>query len=149
MKQIAVIGGSQATTREWTLAYQLGKELAKNKFVLICGGMGGVMEAVCKGAKEIGGLTVGILPGKDPSESNPYVDLKIVTAMSHARNAIVVRSADVVIAIGGEYGTLSEIAHALIINKPVISLKSWKIKNVKYVENITTVLKELKKIFKK
>jgi hypothetical protein len=124
-KFIAVIGGSQPSTEEIKLAEAVGRELAKRGAVLVCGGLSGVMEAACQGAQSEGGLTIGILPGETRQMANPYVQIPIVTGMSYARNVIVVRSAQAVIAIGGSYGTLSEIGHALQSGIPVIGLKTW------------------------
>jgi uncharacterized protein (TIGR00725 family) len=93
--------------------------------VVVCGGLGGVMEAACRGAKDAGGTTVGILPGHGRADANPYVDVAIATGLGEARNALVVRAADALIAIGGEYGTLSEIALALKAGKPVVGIESW------------------------
>lgn len=126
---IAVIGGNgeSADSEAIELAYQVGIELANREITLVCGGLGGVMEAVCKGAKSRGGTTVGILPGNDPNEANAYVDIPICTGMGYARNAIVVKSGQAVIAIDGAFGTLSEIGHALGDNIPVIGLKTWKL----------------------
>jgi uncharacterized protein (TIGR00725 family) len=98
--------------------------------VLVCGGLGGAMEAACRGAKQGGGVTVGILPGTDRSDANHYVDFALPTGLGEARNALVVRAADVVIAIGGGYGTLSEIALALKAGKRVIGLDTWAIEGV-------------------
>ena len=122
---IAVIGGSQCSPEEAELAEAVGEELAKQGAVLICGGLGGVMEAACKGARTKGGITVGILPGDNRSAANPYVHIPIVTGMGYARNLIVVKSAQAVIAIDGSYGTLSEIAHALQNGIPVVGLNTW------------------------
>jgi uncharacterized protein (TIGR00725 family) len=95
--------------------------------MLVCGGRGGVMEAACRGAQEAGGVTVGILPGTDHSEANPYLDIPIVTGLGEARNAIVVRTADAVIAVSGGYGTLSEIGLAMKMGRPVIGLRTWEL----------------------
>ncbi len=122
---VGIIGGSSATPEEAAAAEAVGYGLARAGAILVCGGRGGVMEAACRGAKRAGGLTVGILPGTDPGEANPYVDLPIVTGMGEARNVIIVRTAHVVIAIGGSYGTLSELGHALGLGKPVIGLGTW------------------------
>ena len=122
---IAVIGGSNCSAEEAKLAEEVGRGLAKQRVVLICGGLGGVMEAACRGAKAAGGLTLGILPGDDRSAANPYVDIPIVTGMGYARNVIVAKSAQAVIAVDGSYGTLSEIAHALQSGIPVIGLGTW------------------------
>ena len=128
---IAVIGGNRdsADPDALALAYQVGSELAKQGVVLVCGGLEGVMEAACKGANANGGTTVGILPGSDPADANPYVDIPICTGMGYARNVIVVKSGQAVIAIDGAFGTLSEIGseigHALGDNIPVIGLNTW------------------------
>jgi len=105
--------------------------------------MGGAMEEACRGAKSAGGLTIGILPGPAKSDANPYVDIPILTSMSHARNAIVVRTADAVIAIGGKYGTLSEISLALAISRKVVGIKTWEISGVKMVSTPEEAFKEL------
>lgn len=122
---IGVIGAGNASEEELNTAYKVGREIAKRDIALVCGGMSGVMEAACRGAKKEGGLTVGIIPGADKSESNPYVDIPVVTGMGHGRNIIVVRSSDAIIAIGGSYGTLSEIAFALRLHVPVIGINTW------------------------
>ena len=111
-KFIAVIGGSQCSAQEAQLAEEAGQELARRGAVLVCGGLGGVMEAACRGASSEGGITIGILPGDNRQAANPYVQIPIVTGMGYARNVAVVKSAQAAIAIGGSYGTLSEIAHA-------------------------------------
>ncbi len=122
--QIAVVGGGECGTDVRETARRLGRLLAERGHILICGGLGGVMEAACCGAKDAGGLTVGILPGEG-WEANRCVNIVIATGMGHARNVIIVKSADAVIALPGEHGTLSEIALALKMGKRVISLKSW------------------------
>jgi len=122
---IAVIGGSQCSSQEAKLAEEVGRELARRGAVLICGGLGGIMEAACRGAQQEGGVTIGILPGKNRQEANPYVQIPIATGMGSARNVVIVKSAQAVIAIGGSYGTLSEIAHALQSGVPVIGLNTW------------------------
>jgi len=122
---IAVIGGSDPSTEEARTAEEVGRELAKRNAILVCGGLGGVMEAACRGAQAEGGLTIGILPGESRQAANPYVQIPIVTGMGYARNLAVVKSAQAVIAIGGSYGTLSEISHALQSGIPVIGLNTW------------------------
>ncbi len=104
---IAVIGGSDASPEEISLAEDVGRGLAKQGAVLVCGGLGGVMEAACRGSSLGGGVTVGILPGDSAKAANPYVQIPIVTGMGYARNVVVVKSAHAIIAIGGSYGTLS------------------------------------------
>jgi len=122
---IAVIGGSSPTQEEASLAEDVGRALGETGAVLVCGGRGGVMEAACRGAKGAGGVTVGILPGPDPSDANAYVDIPVATGIGEARNAIIARTADVAIAVGGSYGTLSEIGFALSFGTPVIGLRTW------------------------
>lgn len=156
MKQIAVIGGGEAGSAALELAREVGRGIAKTGNVLLCGGLGGVMEASAKGAKEEGGLTVAILPGSEKEEANPHMDVKIVTAMSHARNAIIARSADALIAVDGEMGTLSEIALALKIGKPVVvlkgkgeleeALKTLKEKNLHFAEDAREAVKLVMKL---
>ena len=124
-KFIAVVGGSQASRKEIKLAEEVGSELAKKGATLVCGGLGGVMEAACRGANSEGGTTIGILPGENRQAANSYVQIPIVTGMGYARNVAVVKSAQAVIAIGGSYGTLSEIGHALQSGIPVIGLNTW------------------------
>lgn len=143
---VGVIGGSDIDKKTSTLAEELGKKIAEKGYLLLCGGMGGVMEAACKGAKAAGGTTIGILPGKNSSEANPYIDIPIVTAMSHARNAIIVRTAEVLIAVGGKYGTLSEIALAKVVDKPVIGLQTWDISGVIEVKTVEEAMEEIEKI---
>jgi uncharacterized protein (TIGR00725 family) len=115
--------------------------------VLVTGGLGGVMEAACKGARGAGGMTIGILPGKDRSAANPFVDFAIPTGLGEARNALVVRAADALIAIGGAYGTLSEIAFALKAGKRVVGLGTWAIDGVEAADSpeaaVETVLRDL------
>ena len=126
-KTIAVIGGSTPSPEESAAAEAVGRALARAGAVLICGGRGGVMEAACRGAKSAGGMTIGILPGADRREANPYVDIPILTGIGMARNAIIARTAEAVVAVGGSYGTLSEIALALTFGVPVIGLGTWAI----------------------
>ena len=122
---VSVIGGSHCSRREAKLAEEVGAELARRGVTLICGGLTGVMAAACKGAHSAGGTTVGILPGSRRKDANPYVDIPIVTTIGEARNVIVVCSGQAVIAIDGEYGTLSEVAYALRNGIPVIGLNTW------------------------
>ncbi len=124
---IAVIGGSRPSKKEAALAFDVGKELALNGAVLVCGGLGGVMEAACRGAHQEGGLTIGILPGDSHEAANAHVDIPIVTGLGYARNIAVVKSARAVIAVGGAYGTLSEISHALQSGIPVVGLGTWQL----------------------
>jgi len=122
---IAVIGAGDASPEETGIAEAVGREIARNGAALVCGGLGGVMEAACRGAAAEGGITIGILPGDNPESANPYVLIPVVTGMRNARNVAVVKSARAVIAVGGSYGTLSEIAFALDSKIPVIGLNTW------------------------
>jgi uncharacterized protein (TIGR00725 family) len=124
---VAVIGSGNATDEQITLAEQVGREVARAGAVLVCGGLGGVMEAACRGAKASGGTTVGILPGSDRKAANRHVDIAVATGLGEARNAIVIASANAVVAVGGEFGTLSEIAFALRAGKPVVGLATWEL----------------------
>lgn len=132
---IAVIGESDPTPEIAALAETVGAEIASAGAVLVCGGLGGVMEAACRGARGKGGITIGILPGTRPVEANPYVTYAIPTGLGHARNILVARSAQAVIAIGGRYGTLSEIAFAKVEGTPVIGLLTWELRRGEFGEN--------------
>lgn len=130
---ISVIGAGSCDKEIYRIAEEVGRLAAEKGAAIITGGLGGVMEAASKGAKEAGGITVGILPGVHKEEANRYVNVPVTTGIGHARNVIVARSGDAVIAIAGELGTLSEIAISLKIGKPVIGIKTW--------ENIEGVIK--------
>ncbi|MGB9797248.1 MAG: TIGR00725 family protein [bacterium] len=128
-KFIGVIGASQPPEELLPIAEKVGEEIAKRGGILICGGMGGIMEYACKGAKKVGGITVGIIPTMDRNSANPYVDIPIVTGMGYARNIIVVLSSEAVIAIGGAFGTLTELAFALHFNIPVVGIRTWRVES--------------------
>ncbi len=134
-KIIGVIGAGDADESMLKSAETVGKLIAGRGALLVCGGLGGVMESAARGAKSEGGTTVGILPQDDDTGANPYIDVPIATGFGQGRNVIIVRTADALIAIGGEYGTLSEIAFALKMGKPVIGLNTWEIKGVIKAEN--------------
>jgi uncharacterized protein (TIGR00725 family) len=142
---ISVIGAGSCDKKIYGIAEEVGRLIAEKGAMLITGGLGGVMEAASKGAKEAGGITVGILPGFSKGEANPFVMVPITTGLSHARNIIVVRSADAVIAIAGEYGTLSEIAIALKLGKPVVGIKTWD--NIEGVVKVNSPEEAVKKVF--
>ena len=144
---IGVIGANHCSKQVAKLAYEVGQEIAKTGAILVCGGLGGVMEAACQGAKEQGGTTIGIIPGAKRTEANPYVDFPIVTDLGYARNILVVRNSQAVIALPGKYGTLSEIAFCLNYKIPLISLSNWKIKGMLKAKNPVAAVKlALKKI---
>ncbi|TGC11479.1 TIGR00725 family protein [Methanolobus halotolerans] len=126
--QIGVIGACICDADLYLMAEEVGYEIARNGAFIICGGLGGVMEAAPRGAKKVGGTTIGILPGDNRLSPNHYIDIAILSNMGHARNAIIAQSCDALIAVGGEYGTLSEIALALKMGKTVVTLESrWEI----------------------
>ena len=137
---ISVIGaGNNASKEAMDTAEAVGRELARRGAVVVCGGLNGVMEAVCRGAKFEGGVTIGVLPGDDPNSANDFVDYPVPTGMGHARNAIVVKAGLAVIAVDGAYGTLSEIGHALADGKTVVGLKTWRIAQEKDDERASIV----------
>jgi uncharacterized protein (TIGR00725 family) len=125
---LAVVGGGEADDTTCDLAEEVGEVLARRGAVLVCGGLGGVMEAACRGARAGGGTTLGILPGSDRRAANPFVDVAVPTGMGEARNALVVLCADALVAVGGEFGTLSEIALALRNGKPAVGLDTWELR---------------------
>jgi uncharacterized protein (TIGR00725 family) len=124
---VAVIGAGVPDAERDVQAQDVGRELARRGAVLVCGGLGGVMEAACRGAQEAGGTTVGLLPGPDRSTANPHLSVALPTGMGELRNGLIVRAADAVIALGGEYGTLSEIGFALRLGRPVVGLGTWEL----------------------
>ncbi|HDQ45401.1 MAG TPA: TIGR00725 family protein [bacterium] len=125
MVQIAVIGGREVSRETLEKAETVGRLIAERDAVLICGGMGGVMEAACRGARSAGGMTVGILPTASRLDANRFVDIVIPTNLGVARNAVIIQAADAAIAVGGGYGTLSEMAFALQKGIPLVSIDSW------------------------
>jgi uncharacterized protein (TIGR00725 family) len=127
---VAVVGPGEASAEQIANAEAVGRALAGAGAVLVCGGLGGVMEAACRGAAQNGGLTIGILPGADRAAANQWVGVAIPTGLGELRNGLIVRAADAVIAVGGAYGTLSEIALALKTGVPVVGLGTWEIDGV-------------------
>ncbi len=123
---IAVCGESNPQTALSEDAFRLGQAIAQRGAILLCGGLTGVMEHAARGARAAGGLTIGLLPGEDPAAANPYVDIVIATGLGHGRNAVLVLSADGVIALGGGLGTLSEIALAVRSGRPAVGVRSWR-----------------------
>jgi uncharacterized protein (TIGR00725 family) len=127
---IGVVGASEAGAQQLAHAVDVGRRIAEAEAILVCGGRGGVMEAACRGASNAGGITIGILPGTDRREANEWVQIAIPTGLGELRNGLIVRSADVLIAIAGGYGTLSEVALALRAGTPVIGLGTWEIEGI-------------------
>lgn len=142
-----MVGAGDATEAQRAVAEEVGKLLAEAGATVVTGGRGGVMEAACKGAREAGGTALGILPGSDRREANAWVTVAVPTGMGEARNALVARAADAIIAIGGEWGTLSEIALARKTGKPVVGIDSWDLDGVERsdtaAEAVATVLHTL------
>jgi hypothetical protein len=140
--RIGVIGGSSCNPRQSEIAYKVGQLIAQGGGILVCGGMGGVMEAACRGAWENGGITVGILPGGSAREGNRYLTVPVVTGMGYARNALVVMSSQAIVAVGGKYGTLSELAYASQFGVPAFGLSTWKVRMpVKHVRSPTEAVR--------
>jgi uncharacterized protein (TIGR00725 family) len=129
-RYVAVVGPGEASVEEAAQAEAVGRSLAERDAVVVCGGLGGVMEAVARGAANAGGTVLGILPGTDRAEANAHVTVAVATGMGEMRNPLVVRAADAVIAVGGAYGTLSEIAFALRTGVPVIGIGTWELDDV-------------------
>ena len=125
-----MVGPGDAPADALAAAEAVGRALGEGGAVVVCGGLGGVMEAACRGAKESGGTTVGILPGVDRAVANRWVDVAVPTGLGEARNAVVVRAADAVVAVAGGYGTLSEIALALQAGTPVVGVGTWDVAGV-------------------
>ena len=122
---VSVIGGHDCDSATEALAYEVGRVVAQQGAVLVCGGLAGVMQAASRGAREAGGLTIGLLPGKDKADANPYIDIALPTTIGFARNAMVACSADVIVALPGSHGTNSEICYGLVYKRPVIDLGGW------------------------
>ncbi|HET7484764.1 MAG TPA: TIGR00725 family protein [Solirubrobacterales bacterium] len=141
-RQVAVIGGADCEpgSEAALLAEEIGQQLAGAGVTLVCGGLTGVMEAACRGAAEAGGVAIGIVPGNSVAEANPYCTHVVATGIGHARNLAVVSSGEVVIAIGGEWGTLSEIGFARALGRPVIALRSWSMSGRERMEDAPGVV---------
>jgi len=148
-KIVSVIGGHSCNAEVEQLAHNLGKNLAKVVDILVSGGLSGTMKAVCSGFKAGGGLTIGIIPSYNKIDANKFVDIVIPTGLGLARNVLVVKSADIVVALPGKAGTLSEIAYAIQFGIPVISLNSWDIPGVVKVKTVAEAVKQAKKILKR
>lgn len=141
--RIGIIGAGLCDDEIYELARETGKLVTERGGIVLCGGLGGVMEGACRGAVEAGGLTIGILPGFKASEANPYIKIPIVTGLSHARNVVLVRSCQAIISISGSHGTLSEIALALKMWKPVVGLRTWEnLEDVHYVKSPEEAVKK-------
>ncbi|UCE44878.1 MAG: TIGR00725 family protein [Methanobacteriota archaeon] len=125
MRMVGVIGASMADEELSAIAEEVGRELAVSGAAVVCGGLTGIIESVCRGASAEGGVTIGIIPSDSRQDANPFVQIPIVTGIGMARNSVIAKTAEVFIAIGGQFGTLSEIAYALSMGKTVVSIRSW------------------------
>ena len=148
-KVVSVIGGHECDAKVERLAHNLGKKLVKVVDILVCGGLSGTMKAVSRGFKGQGGLTIGIIKSYNKKDANAFMDIVIPTGMGLARNVLVVKSGDVVVALPGKAGTLSEIAYCLQFGIPVISLQSWDLPGVIRVETVEEAVREVKKRLKR
>ncbi|MCH7526978.1 MAG: TIGR00725 family protein [Planctomycetes bacterium] len=124
---MAVIGAGKCSRKLRDMAAEIGRYVAENGGVLLCGGLGGVMEGAARGAKEAGGATIGIIPSENKADANQFIDYVIPTGFGQARNVLVVRAADAIVALPGKFGTLSEMAFALVSGKPIVSVQAWKL----------------------
>ena len=143
---ISVIGGHKNNIKVERLAHKIGEMIANSECITVCGGLGGVMASVSKGAQSAGGLTIGLLPGNKKTDANPYIDIALPTTIGYARNAMVACSADIIIALPGSYGTQSEICYGLVYGRPVLDFGNWKIKGTIRVKNIKDLESKLKKL---
>lgn len=147
-KLIAVFGGRLANETQLEQAYLLGKGIAEQNWILLCGGRGGIMEAVCKGCASADGFSIGILPGMDRSDANEYASMTLPTGIGFARNSVLAASCHAAVAVGGKYGTLSEIAYALDYKKTILTLDSWDIPGAKPMQDAQAAVRYLQKLFK-
>jgi uncharacterized protein (TIGR00725 family) len=148
-KVVSVIGGHSCTDKVEQIAHNLGRKLAKVVDILICGGLSGTMKAVCSGFKTGNGITIGIIPSYNKNDANSFVDIVIPSGLGLARNVLVVKSADVVVALPGEAGTLSEIAYCIQFGIPVVSLNSWEIKGVIKVNSVEEAVSKVEELLKR
>jgi len=147
-KVVSIVSGHSCTKEVEQIAHELGRKLAKVVDIMVCGGLSGTMRAVCRGFKAGDGLTIGIIPSYDKKDANEFVDIVIPTGLGLARNILVVQAGDIVVALPGEHGTLSEIAYGLQFGKPIISLGSWDIKGVIKVNSVQETVKKVKELLK-
>ncbi len=145
---VSVVGSHDYNVKMEGLIYEVGKIIADVGCVLVCGGLGGVMEVAAKGAKEAGGLTIGLLPGTDKADANPFIDIALPTSIGYARNAMVACSADIIVALPGSYGTESEICYGLVYKRPVIDMGNWNIPGMIQVKDPQDFKNQLQDIIK-
>ncbi len=145
---ISVIGGHDVKKDVEQLAHNIGEIIARVGAVLVCGGLFGVMEAAAKGAKKAGGTTIGILPGKEKSDANKYIDIALPTSIGYSRNVIVACSADIIIALPGSHGTRCEISYGFVYNRPILDMGNWNIKGMIKPKDLKDLEAKLKKLIK-
>ncbi len=145
---IGVIGVNDPQEKEAQLAFEVGKLIGAMGYPMVCGGLGGVMEHASRGCHQAGGIVIGLLPGASKSDANPYVTFAIPTNLGHSRNTLIAHSADILVAVGTGYGTLSEIAIGLKLGKPVLSINSWDVKGVTRCDDLRQVQEVLATFFK-
>ena len=145
---VSVIGGHEISVKVERLAHNIGNSIASMGLILLCGGLGGVMKEAARGAKKAGGMTIGLLPGTEKQDANPYIDIPLPTTIGYARNAMVACSADIIVALPGSHGTLSEICYGMVYKKPVIDLGNWNRPGMIKVKNVKEAEKKLKELVK-
>ena len=146
---VSVIGGHDVNSKVERLAHDIGNTIASVGAILVCGGLEGVMMAASRGAKAAGGLTIGLLPGKNKKDANPFIDIALPTTIGYARNAMVACSADIIVALPGSYGTNSEICYGLVYGRPVIDLGGWNIRGMIKVKNLADGQRKIRQLVKK
>ena len=146
---ISVVGGHDISPEVEEIAHKVGGIIAKVGAVLVCGGLGGAMKAAAKGAKEAGGTTIGLLPGKDKADANPYIDIALPTSIGYARNAVVACSADIIVALPGSDGTSSEISYGIVFKRPIIDLGGWGREGMIPVKDVTEAEAKIRELVKK
>ncbi len=143
---ISVIGGHDINRKVEKIAHNIGKIIAKVGAILVCGGLDGTMKAASRGCKAAGGITIGLLPGKDKKEANPFIDIALPTSIGYARNAIVACSADIIIALPGSHGTRSEICYGCVYGRPIIDLGNWNMEGMIKVKNLKEAEQKIKRL---
>lgn len=146
---ISVIGGHRTDLKVERLAHEIGVTVANVGAILVCGGLDGVMEAVSRGCKEAGGMTIGLLPGTTKADANPYIDVPITTTIGYARNAMVACSADIIVALPGSHGTSCEISYGFVYKKPIIDLGNWDREGMIKVKDIKEAEAKIKELIRK
>ncbi|NOZ03478.1 MAG: TIGR00725 family protein [FCB group bacterium] len=144
--RISIFGGRDIDEQTYAETVELGRLMARENWLVFCGGAEGVMEAIAKGVSEEGGVCIGILKGQDPGSGNMYLTIPIATALGVGRNALLAYNCDVAVAVSGQYGTLSEIAYALQLGKPVVGYKSWPVEGVVNAGSVNDIIKQVKSI---